>query len=51
MYKKRKIYREISHAIEHIETGDSARKELGLNLLKQALKDHANSRRKNDRKK
>ena len=49
MYKQRKIYREISHAIEHIECGDPVRKELGLNLLRQALKDHEKARRKNDK--
>ncbi len=48
MYKQRKIYREIKHAIEHIESGDPTRKELGLNLLRQALNDHKKAVRKND---
>ena len=50
MYKQRKIYREIEHAIKHIESGDPARKELGLNLLRQALDDHAKSVRQSDKK-
>ena len=45
MHRKRKISKDLAHAIEHIVMGDI---ELALNLLNAALGREKEARRKND---
>ncbi len=51
MYKQRKIYKQITHAREYLIRGGPGDKEMAINLLGQALKDHEKAIRKSDKKK
>ena len=51
MYKQRKIYTQIVHARDHLIRGGDGDREMAIELLDQALKDHAKARRKNDMRK
>jgi len=50
MYKQRKIYQQIEHAIKHLIRGVNGDKEHAINLLQQALNDHEKSVRKSDKR-
>ena len=50
MYKQRKIYREIKHALDHLIRGADGDKQMAINLLETALKDHEKAKRKSDSK-
>lgn len=49
MYKKRKIYQQIEHALKHLNRGADNDKEHAINLLQQALDDHEKAVRRNDK--
>ncbi len=51
LYKLRKIYSQITHALEHLIRGADGDKRMAIKLLQQALDDHKEARRKSDRKK
>lgn len=51
MYKQRKIYKQVSHAHELAIRGADGDQERLINLLAQILKDHAEARRKTDKRK
>ncbi len=51
MYKQRKIYQQIEHALKHLIRGADGDKEHAINLLEQSLDDHEKARRKGDKRK